>query len=322
MNVQPVPLSQASLDYERIAKAISYLEANYLEQPGLETVARAVHMSEFHFQRVFSRWAGISPKRFLQFLTVEHAKRQLAESRPVLDATFDSGLSSPGRLHDLFVSVEAVTPGEFKTRGEGIQIAFGFHPTPFGQCLVGVTSRGVCWLSFHDNGSHRAAVRDLQSRWSGAQLDEQPTATGLVVNQIFSNLYTTSKVPAKFPSPRPSPPRTGRGRRAQLDLSSGIEKGEKSPLSLLLMGTNFQLKVWQALLRIPRGEVTTYENVGELIGARNSARAIGSAVGDNRIAYLIPCHRVIRKSGLLGGYHWGEPRKRAMLAWEAARSAA
>jgi AraC family transcriptional regulator, regulatory protein of adaptative response / methylated-DNA-[protein]-cysteine methyltransferase len=288
MNVQPIPLSQASLDYERIAKAISYLQANYLEQPGLETVARAVHMSEFHFQRVFSRWAGISPKRLLQFLTVEHAKRQLAEAKPVLDATFDSGLSSPGRLHDLFVSVEAVTPGEFKTRGEGIGIAYGFHPTPFGKCLIGVTERGVCWLSFDDNGSNRVALHALQSRWSGAQLEEQPRATGPVVNQIFSNL----------------------------------EKREKSPLSLLLMGTNFQLKVWQALLRIPRGEVTTYENIGESIGARNSARAIGSAVGDNRIAYLIPCHRVIRKSGLLGGYHWGEPRKRAMLAWEAAKSAA
>lgn len=286
--MQTVPLTQASLDYERIAKAISYLEANYLEQPGLETVARAVHMSEFHFQRVFSRWAGISPKRFLQFLTVEHAKRQLAESKPVLDATLDSGLSSPGRLHDLFVSVEAVTPGEFKTRGEGIQIGYGFHPTPFGQCLVGVTARGICWLSFHENGSQRAALRDLQSHWSGARLVEQPMASRPVVNQIFSN----------------------------------VEKKQKSSLSLLLMGTNFQLKVWEALLRVPQGEVTTYENIGELIGAPKSARAIGGAVGDNRIAYLIPCHRIIRKSGLLGGYHWGEPRKRAMLAWEAARTAA
>jgi AraC family transcriptional regulator of adaptative response/methylated-DNA-[protein]-cysteine methyltransferase len=288
MNMQPVPLSQASLDYERIAKAITYLQANYLEQPGLEMVARAVHMSEFHFQRVFSRWAGISPKRFLQFLTIEHAKRQLAEAKPVLDATFDSGLSSPGRLHDLFVSVEAVTPGEFKTRGEGIQIAYGSHPTPFGKCLIGMTPRGICWLSFHENGSPSAALRDLQSRWSGAELNEQPKETGPLVNQIFANL----------------------------------ENGQKSSLSLLLMGTNFQLKVWQALLRIPRGDVTTYENIGELIGAPKSARAIGSAVGDNRIAYLIPCHRVIRKSGLLGGYHWGEPRKRAMLAWEAAKSAA
>jgi AraC family transcriptional regulator of adaptative response/methylated-DNA-[protein]-cysteine methyltransferase len=288
MNIQTVPLTQASLDYERIAKAISFLQANYLEQPGLETMARAVHMSEFHFQRVFSRWAGISPKRFLQFLTVEHAKRQLAESKPVLDATFDSGLSSPGRLHDLFVSVEAVTPGEFKTRGEGIQVEYGFHPTPFGKCLIGVTPRGICWLSFHENGSDRTALRDLQSYWRGAELIDDPKATAPIVKQIFSH----------------------------------FEKGEKSSLSLLLMGTNFQLKVWQALLRIPRGDVTTYENIGQLIGAPKSARAIGSAVGDNRVAYLIPCHRVIRKSGMLGGYHWGEPRKRAMLAWEAARSAA
>lgn len=288
MNIQTVPLTQASLDYERIAKAISFLQANYLEQPGLETVARAVHMSEFHFQRVFSRWAGISPKRFLQFLTVEHAKRQLAESKPVLDATFDSGLSSPGRLHDLFVSAEAVTPGEFKTRGEGIQVTYGFHPTPFGECLIGVTGRGICWLSFNENGSHRGALRDLQSHWRGAELLDDAKATALIVKQIFSNL----------------------------------ENGEKSSLSLLLMGTNFQLKVWQALLRIPLGDVTTYENIGQLIGAPKSARAIGSAVGDNRVAFLIPCHRVIRKSGMLGGYHWGEPRKRAMLAWEAAKSAA
>jgi AraC family transcriptional regulator of adaptative response/methylated-DNA-[protein]-cysteine methyltransferase len=219
---------------------------------------------------------------------VEHAKRQLAESKPVLDATLDSGLSSPGRLHDLFVSVEAVTPGEYKTRGEGIQISYGFHPTPFGMCLVGVTSRGVCWLSFHENASQRTAIHDMQAHWRGAQLVDKGAATAPVVKQMFSNL----------------------------------DKQQKSALSLLLMGTNFQLKVWQALLRIPRGEVTTYENIGGLIGARNSARAVGSAVGDNRIAYLIPCHRVIRKSGVLGGYHWGEPRKRAMLAWEAAKSAA
>jgi AraC family transcriptional regulator of adaptative response/methylated-DNA-[protein]-cysteine methyltransferase len=288
MNAKTVPLDQAALDYQRIGKAIAYLQANHLEQPGLETLARTVHMSEFHFQRVFSRWAGISPKRFLQFLTVEHAKRQLLDSKPVLETTLDSGLSSPGRLHDLFVSVEAVTPGEFKSRGEGIQISYGFHASPFGTCLIGLTTRGVCWLSFHENGSPLAALRDLQSRWRGAQLAERASATTPVVKQIFSDL----------------------------------EDGRKSSLSLLLMGTNFQLKVWEALLRIPCGGVTTYENVADAIGARNSARAVGSAVGDNRIAYLIPCHRVIRKSGMLGGYHWGEPRKRAMLAWEAVRSAA
>jgi AraC family transcriptional regulator of adaptative response/methylated-DNA-[protein]-cysteine methyltransferase len=191
-------------------------------------------------------------------------------------------------LHDLFVSAEAVTPGEFKTRGEGIQIIYGFHPTQFGKCLIGVTPRGICWLSFHENGSPRAALRDLQLRWAGARLTDETPTTERIVNQIFSSL----------------------------------EKPQKPSLSLLLMGTNFQLKVWQALLQIPQGEVTTYEDIGGMIGARNSARAVGSAVGDNRIAYLIPCHRVIRKSGMLGGYHWGEPRKRAMLAWEAAKNAA
>jgi len=283
----PEPLTQAALDYRRIENAIDFLHDHFLEQPDLPTVARAAHVSEFHFQRLFTRWAGISPKRLLQFLTIEHAKRQLAESKAVLETALDSGLSSPGRLHDLFVSVEAVTPGEFKTRGAGIGIDFGFHPTPFGWCVRGTSRRGVCWLSFGGEKAKRELVSEMQAHWSGATCAEQPDSTAPVARQIFSAL-----------------------------------NGEKSCLSLLLMGTNFQIKVWEALLKIPAGTLACYEKIGQSIGYPTASRAIGSAVGQNAIAYLIPCHRVIQKSGLIGGYRWGPARKQAMIAWEAARAAA
>ncbi len=283
-----VALSQAAMDYRRIEKAIAFLSAHAAEQPDLSRAARATHMSEYHFQRVFTRWAGISPKRFLQFLTVEHAKQQLRDAKGLLEVALDSGLSGPGRLHDLFVSAEAVTPGEFKSRGGGIEISYGIHPTRFGSCLLGVTDRGVCWLSFLGNGDGRTAVRELKAHWCGALVREGPKICGPVAARIFADL----------------------------------DKPAQRPLGLLLMGTNFQIKVWQALLKIPAGSVTTYQAVGEMIGAPRAARAIGSAVGQNAIAYLIPCHRVIRESGLLGGYRWGVDRKRAILGWEAARAAA
>lgn len=284
-NSPTVPLSQAALDYARIERAILFLQERYLQQPALATVARAVHMSEYHFQRVFSRWAGISPKRFLQFLTIEHAKQQLLNSKPVLEAALDSGLSSPSRLHDLFLNIEAVTPGEYKTRGGGIQIHYGFAATPFGRCLLGRTGRGICWLSFFGNGGEETALDGLKDLWRNAELIEGGAQTLSLVNRIFSN----------------------------------IGHGNKKPLSLLLMGSNFQIKVWQALLRIPMGALVSYEALGHFIGAPRASRAIGSAVGANPIAYLIPCHRVIRKQGLWGGYRWGQPRKQAILAWEAAR---
>jgi AraC family transcriptional regulator, regulatory protein of adaptative response / methylated-DNA-[protein]-cysteine methyltransferase len=279
-------LTQASLDYQRIERAIRYLQAHFLEQPALTTVARAAHLSEYHFQRLFSRWAGISPKRFLQFLTLEHAKQQLAESKAVLATALDSGLSGPGRLHDLFVAAEAVTPGEFKSRGAGVRIEYGFHPTRFGPCLLGLTPRGICWLSFLSDSGERAALQELKSHWGGASFGERPDATGAVINRIFPSL----------------------------------EGRQKSPPNLLLMGTNFQIKVWRALLEIPAGAVVSYQTIGARIGAPSAARAIGSAMGQNAVSYLIPCHRVIRTSGSPGGYRWGEERKRAMLAWEAART--
>lgn len=275
---------QAALDYERIERAIAFLTEHYREQPNLAAAARAAHLSEFHFQKVFTRWAGISPKRFVQFLTVEHAKQRLAESRAVLDAAFDAGLSGPGRLHDLFVSAEAVTPGEFKSRGAGIHIDYGVHPTRFGPCLLGVTARGICWLSFLEQGSRAMAVAELRAHWSGAGFTERPEVTGPLAEKIFRDF------------------------------------GERpASLSLLVMGTNFQLKVWQALLRIPAGAVVTYETLGRKLGDGNASRAIGNAVANNAIGYLIPCHRVIRKSGLITGYRWGSARKQAILGWEAAR---
>lgn len=287
MTTAPSNDGQAALDYRRIERAIVFLAGHYREQPDLAAAARAAHLSEFHFQKVFTRWAGISPKRFVQFLTVEHAKQRLVASHALLDAAFDSGLSGPGRLHDLFVSVEAVTPGEFKSRGAGIHIDYGVHPTRFGSCLLGVTKRGVCWLSFVEGESKPAAVAELRAHWNGATFSERPEVTGPIAVRLFRDLGA-----------RPA------------------------SLSLLVMGTNFQLKVWQALLRIPPGAVTTYEALGRKLGAEGASRAVGNAVANNAIGYLIPCHRVIRKSGLVTGYRWGSARKHAILGWEAARGVA
>jgi AraC family transcriptional regulator of adaptative response/methylated-DNA-[protein]-cysteine methyltransferase len=272
-------------DYSRIERAILFLDRNFRDQPGLSDIARSVNLSEHHFQRLFRRWAGISPKRFLQFLTVEYAKELLAESRSLLDATYEAGLSSPGRLHDLFTNVEAVTPGEFKSKGAGLKIDYGFHWSPFGICLLAVTDRGICGLSFLLHGDHEKAVQDLKSKWPGAGFEENSERTAPLLDQIF-------------------PPAGPKGARA---------------LSLFLRGTNFQIKVWEALLRIPEGSVVSYEDLALRLGKPGATRAVGSAVGQNPIAFIIPCHRVIRKIGLVGDYHWGATRKKAMLVWEAAR---
>ena len=273
-----------STDYDRIAEAIRYLEANYRDQPSLDDLAAHLHLSPSHVQRLFRRWAGISPKRFDQYLTVEHAKQALADSRSVLDSTYDAGLSSPGRLHDLFVAVEAVTPGEYKQGGAGLCIEYGFHATPFGECLLAATDRGVCALLFVDD-ERSTTLADLRSDWPAAELIENPSVTASYVDTIF-------------------PAESNTGQRQ---------------VTLLLKGTNFQLKVWEALLRIPAGGVSTYGDVARAIDKPGSARAVGSAVGANHIAYVIPCHRVIRSSGQLSDYRWGQTRKRAILGWEAAQ---
>jgi AraC family transcriptional regulator of adaptative response/methylated-DNA-[protein]-cysteine methyltransferase len=255
----------------------------------LEELAAHVGMSRFHFQRLFSRWAGVSPKRFLQFLTLEHAKGLLLQSEPVLRTAFASGLSGPARLHDLFISTEGVTPGEFKSRGLALQIAYGVHPTPFGPALFARTERGLCHLAFLDSGCRTemdAAVDGLRTDWPDAVLAEAPEETAALAQAIFHPGDT-------------SPP--------------------AAPLSLFLKGTNYQIKVWTALLRIPSGSVTTYGGLAKALGAPKSARAVGSAVAKNPIAFLIPCHRVIRGIGALGEYRWGAVRKRAIIGWEAAQ---
>lgn len=280
MNTQ-LDFKQSSEDYLRIEQAIAYLEGHYKEQPNLEEVAASIGLSEFHFQRLFTRWAGVSPKRFLQFLTKEGAKELLSRSENLLDTTHQVGLSSLGRLHDLFVTTEAVTPGEYKTQGEGVTIRYGIHLTPFGKCLIGMTERGICHLGFVQT-SEGDALDDLVANWKEARMIEDYRTTAALVGPIFD-----------------------------LRFSARIK-----PLTLHLRGTNFQLKVWEALLQIPAGAVTTYEGLAQRIGQPSASRAVGTAVGHNPIAVLIPCHRVIRKVGDFGNYRYGPERKKALLARE------
>jgi AraC family transcriptional regulator of adaptative response/methylated-DNA-[protein]-cysteine methyltransferase len=280
MNTQ-TNFKQSSEDYLRIEQAILYLEDHYREQPSLEEVAANIGLSEFHFQRLFSRWAGVSPKRFLQFLTKEGAKDLLSQSENLLDTTHQVGLSSLGRLHDLFITTEAVTPGEFKSHGEGVTIRYGIHLTPFGKCLIGITEHGICHLGFVQT-SEGDAIDTLVSEWKEATMIEDYRSTAAFVGPIFDLRYDT----------------------------------RIKPLNLHLRGTNFQLKVWEALLQIPAGTVTTYEGLAQRIGQPSASRAVGSAVGHNPIAVLIPCHRVIRKVGDFGNYRYGASRKKALLARE------
>jgi AraC family transcriptional regulator of adaptative response/methylated-DNA-[protein]-cysteine methyltransferase len=275
-------------DYSRVEKAILYLQDHFQEQPGLEELAEQVGLSPYHFQRLFKRWAGISPKRFLQFLTLEYAKKLLRERRSPLDVTYQAGLSSPSRLHDLFVSVDAVTPGQYRIMGSGLKISYGFHPSPFGPCMVALTDRGICSLSFVDAHEQRESVAALEHQWPQAQLEESRERTEAVARRIFAE---------------------PRDRQAH-------------PLVLFLKGTNFQIKVWEALLRIPYGNVSTYQDIAGLIGSPQATRAVGNAVGANPVAYLIPCHRVIRSSGVIGNYRYGTVRKKAILGWELAQLSA
>jgi AraC family transcriptional regulator of adaptative response/methylated-DNA-[protein]-cysteine methyltransferase len=275
--------SEASVDYQRIEKAIQFLAENFHLQPSLKEIAEKIHVSEFHFQRLFTRWVGISPKRFLQFLTKEYAKTLLEKSINLLDVTYESGLTSPGRLHDLFVTCEAVTPGEYKTKGAGLEIGYGYHATPFGECMLARTDRGICGLSFVQSGGRQSVFADLKNKWTNARLVEDPEVTQPFVKQIFN----------------PS------------------EEKNSAPLHLILNGTNFQIKVWEALIRIPMGAVVSYESVAAHIGMPKASRAVGNAVGSNPVSFIIPCHRVIRKTAEFGNYGGGVARKMAMLGWEA-----
>jgi len=288
-------------DYIRIEAALAYLAQHAGAQPALADVASHVGLSEHHLQRVFTRWAGISPKRFLQFQTVESAKTLLRDSRSVLDTTYSTGLSSGGRLHDLFITLEAMTPGEFKSGGAGLTIATGFHESPFGECLIAVTDRGVCGLSFVLDGDRALAMAELEHRWPGAAFVDNTSATRLAAQRIFAAWEGAPWNPESNSADR-----------------NGITP---TPLSVLVRGTNFQVRVWEALLRIPAGAVASYEDIASAVGQSGATRAVGSAIARNPVAYLIPCHRVIRKAVAFGSYHWGAARKVAMLMRESTLSA-
>lgn len=278
--------NETNINYKRIEEAIRYLEQNVQRQPELDEVAERVHLSPFHFQRLFTDWVGISPKRFLQFLTVDFLKQKLQETRNLVEAADAAGLSSQSRVYDLFTTLEAVTPQEYKLHGSGIAVDYGFHETPFGTALVGVTDRGVCWLSFlPEEVTPALELEQMKEHWHQSIFHQNQARTAAVIGQVF-----------------------GENSLAQ-----------QQKLHLFVKGTNFQVKVWEALLRLPMGAVTTYQGIAEHIHNPKAMQAVGSAVGSNHIAYLIPCHRVIRKDGVLGEYRWSAARKKSMIGWEMAK---
>jgi AraC family transcriptional regulator of adaptative response/methylated-DNA-[protein]-cysteine methyltransferase len=270
-------------DYEKIEKAIGFLQQNFKAQPGLEEVARQVHMSPFHFQRVFKEWAGVSPKKFLQFISVEYAKSLLGQNRSLPDVSFETGLSGTGRLHDLFINIEGMTPGEFKQGGGALQIQYSFAETPFGDVLIASTSKGVCYLAFVQE--EKEGFEELRSLFPNATFNQRTDLIQQAALQFFTGDWNDLK-----------------------------------KVKLHLKGTPFQLKVWQSLLRIPFGHISTYGTVATDCKSPGASRAVGTAIGHNPVAFLIPCHRVIRSSGIIGDYHWGHNRKTAMLGWEAAKT--
>jgi len=272
------------INYARIEKAIKFLGDNFLEHPNLDDVAEKVNLSPFHFQRIFTEWAGLSPKRFLQVLTVEFLKGKLQETSNLIEAADKAGLSAQSRVYDLFTTLEAVTPQEHKTHGVGLRIEYGFHDTPFGTALIGVTDRGICWLSFlQTDQDPRSELDNLKHHWHNSLFHEDRELTGAFNSRIFNR-----------------------------------QPGD-ARLHVLVKGTNFQVKVWEALLKLPEGQVTTYQNLATEIKNPRALQAVGSAVGSNHVAYLIPCHRVIRKDGVLGEYRWEATRKKAIIGWELGR---
>ncbi len=279
IDIDPTP----TRDYEKVRASLAFLTENWRDQPSLETLAQKSGMSPHHLQRVFTRWAGLSPKAFLQALTIDHARQLLRDSASILDTAYEVGLSGPGRLHDLFVTHEGMTPGAFKARGLGLTIRYGFHDCPFGQALVMATDAGLCGLAFADPGSEAASLSDMMSRWPQAKFVEDHLATAPYATRIFE---------------------TGHWKPDQ-------------PLRVVFIGSDFEIRVWETLLRIPLGKASTYSDIAAHLGKPSAARAVGTAVGKNPISFVVPCHRVLGKSGGLCGYHWGLTRKRAILGWEA-----
>jgi AraC family transcriptional regulator of adaptative response/methylated-DNA-[protein]-cysteine methyltransferase len=282
------PLTHAAADYDIVRRAIAYLSKHWRAQPEIEAIAAAAGVSATELHHLFRRWAGITPKAFLQAITLDHARRLLRDSASVLDASFEVGLSGPGRLHDLFVTHEAMSPGEWKSGGAGLTISYGFHPSPFGCALVMATERGLAGLAFADPGEEQAALADMRRRWPRASTIEDTARTAPLARRIFdSKLWRADR-----------------------------------PLRVVLIGTDFEVRVWETLLKIPMGRATTYSDIATKVHAPKAARAVGAAVGKNPVSFVVPCHRVLGKSGDITGYHWGLTRKRAMLGWEAGKTAA
>lgn len=273
-------------DYERVRRIIAYISERWREQPSLEAIADNVGLSTTHVHHLFRRWAGLSPKAFLQALTLDNAKTLLSDSASVLDATYEVGLSGPARLHDLFVTHEAMTPGDYRTGGLGLTMRYGFHPSPFGEAVLIATDRGLAGLGFVDDGDRSAALSDLTRRWPKATYIEDETATAPLARRIFN--------PSQWQA--------------------------EQPLRVVLIGTDFEVRVWQTLLRIPRDKATTYSDIARHIGKPSACRAVGAAVGKNPVSFVVPCHRVLGRSGALTGYHWGLTRKQAILGWEAGQA--
>ena len=269
-------------DYARISKAIAYIEANYKNQPSLDEVAKEVYLSPFHFQRLFKEWAGVSPKKFLQYISLQHAKTLLQQQVSIAEASYETGFSGTSRLHDLFVSIEGMTPGEYKNGGQGLAIEYGFARVPFGEIIIAATTKGICNLFFTDN--RKAAIEELKQQWPNAILKENKDVKQENILHFFNKDWNSL-----------------------------------AQIKLHLKGTEFQLKVWEALLKIPFGQLSTYSSIAGMINNPGAARAVGSAIGDNPVAFLIPCHRVIKSTGLIGDYHWGSVRKTAIIGWESAK---
>lgn len=283
-----LPSGQSGHDYELVRRAIRFLSESWTDQPDLDALAAHLGLSGAHVQKLFKRWCGLSPKAFVQAITLDHARGLLSGSASVLEAAHEVGLSGGGRLHDLFVAHEAMTPGDVKRRGAGLEIAYGFHATPFGEAVLFATDRGVAGLAFvdEDAGQSRAeALADMTSRWPAARFVEAPERTAALVARVFE---PEQWVP-------------------------------EQPVRLILIGTDFEVRVWETLLKIPMGRAVSYADIARHLGQPTASRAVGSAVGRNPISFVVPCHRVLRSDGNLGGYHWGLTRKRALIGWETGR---
>jgi AraC family transcriptional regulator of adaptative response/methylated-DNA-[protein]-cysteine methyltransferase len=281
------PLDAAAADYDVVRRAIGHIRSHWRQQPEIDAIAEAAGVTPTELHHLFRRWAGLTPKAFLQALTLDGARQLLRDSASVLDAAYEVGLSGPGRLHDLFVTHEAMSPGEWKSGGEGLTVKFGFHPSPFGRALVMATERGLAGLAFADPGEEEAVLADMRRRWPKADYVADDARTAPIAHRIFE--------PSQW--------------------------RQEQPLRVVLIGTDWEVRVWEALLKIPMGSVATYSGIADRVRSPAAARAVGAAVGKNPVAFVVPCHRVVGKGGDLTGYHWGITRKRAMLGWEAGKVA-